>query len=163
MEAQFAVRLQAQVEAIRFGCSKSQLFEMLQIQMLLDIQLEFYGITFKVCREIAYAVQGQLYLLPQQRKKFITLSSREVYKNAWYTIHGISRLAYHKYKAAAFVGRINEMHRDSGITQPQPHTIQVETNFMTIIQENRDRMPNEFRNIERKRVNNLLVLPNALN
>ncbi len=34
---------------------------------------------------------------------------------------------------------------------------------MTIIQENADRMPNEFRNIGKKRVNNLLVLPAALN
>ena len=34
---------------------------------------------------------------------------------------------------------------------------------MTIIQENADRMPNEFRNIGRKRVNNLLVLSSALN
>ena len=34
---------------------------------------------------------------------------------------------------------------------------------MTIIQENVDRMPNEFRNIGQKRVNNLLVLPIALN
>ena len=34
---------------------------------------------------------------------------------------------------------------------------------MTIIQENADRMPNEFRNIGRKQVNNLLVLPSALN
>ena len=34
---------------------------------------------------------------------------------------------------------------------------------MTIIQEKADRMPNEFRNIGRKRVNNLLVLPSALN
>ena len=34
---------------------------------------------------------------------------------------------------------------------------------MTIIQENANRMPNEFRNIGRKQVNNLLVLPSALN
>ena len=34
---------------------------------------------------------------------------------------------------------------------------------MTIIQEKADRMPNEFRNIEKKRANNLLVLPTALN
>ena len=43
------------------------------------------------------------------------------------------------------------------------HTIQVEANFMTIIQENADHMPNEFRNIGRKRVKNFLVLPSVLN
>ena len=55
------------------------------------------------------------------------------------------------------------MHGNSGITRPRPHTIQAEANFMTIIQENADRMPNEFRNIGRKRVNNLFVLPSVLN
>ena len=55
------------------------------------------------------------------------------------------------------------MHRNSGITRLRPHTIQAEANFMTIIQENADRMPNEFRNIGRKQVNNLLVLLSALN
>ena len=55
------------------------------------------------------------------------------------------------------------MHENSGIARPQTHTIQVEKIFMTIIQENADCMPNEFRNIGRKRVNNLLVLPPAFN
>ena len=114
-------------------------------------------------REIAYAVQGQFHSLPERRKKFLTLSGREVCENAWYSIHGISRAAYHKYKAAAFASRVNGMHGNSGITRPRPHTIQAEANFATIIQENVDRMPNEFRNIGRKRVNNLLVLPSALN
>ena len=34
---------------------------------------------------------------------------------------------------------------------------------MTIIEKNENHMPNEFRNIGRKRVNNLLVLSTALN
>ena len=93
----------------------------------------------------------------------MTLCSREVCENAWYTIHGISRSAYHKYKAVALAGRVNRMHWNSGITRPRPHTIQAKANFMTIIQENADRMPNEFRNIGRKRVNNLFVLSSALN
>ena len=129
----------------------------------LALRRKFYGSTFELRREIAYAVQGQLHSLPERRKKFLTLSGREVCENAWYSIHGISRAAYHKYKAAALAGRINEMHGNSGITRPRPHTIQAEANFATIIQENADHMPNEFRNIGRKRVNNLLVLPSALN
>ena len=129
----------------------------------LALRRKFYGSTFEVRREIAYAVQGQLHSLPERRKKFLTLSGREVCENAWYSIHGVSRAAYHKYKAAALAGRVNGKHENSGITQPQPHTIQAEANFATIIQENADRMSNEFRNIGRKRVNNLLVLPSALN
>ena len=129
----------------------------------LALRRKFYGSTFEVRREIAYAVQGQLHSLPERRKKFMTLCSREVCENAWYTIHGVSRSAYHKYKAAALAGRVNGMHGNSRITRPRPHTIQAEANFMTIIQENADRMPNDFKNIGRKRVNNLLVLPSALN
>ena len=129
----------------------------------LALRRKFYGSTFEVRREIAYAVQGQLHSLPERRKRFMTLCSCEVCENAWYTIHGISRSAYHKYKVAALAGRVNGMHGNSGITRPRPHTIKAEANFMSIIQENADRMPNEFRNIGRKRVNNLLVLPSALN
>ena len=129
----------------------------------LALRHKFYGSTFEVCKEIAYAVQGQLHSLPERRKMFMTLCSHEVCENAWYTIHGVSRSAYHKYKAAALSGRVNGMYGNSGITRPRPHTIQAEANFMTIIQENADHMPNEFRNIGRKRVNNLLVLPSALN
>ena len=129
----------------------------------LALRRKFYGSTFELRREIAYAVQGQLHSLPERRKKFLTLSGREVCENAWYSIHGVSRAAYHKYKAAALADRINRMHGNSRITRLRPHTIQAEANFATIIQENADRMPNEFRNIGRKRVNNLLVLPSALN
>ena len=93
----------------------------------------------------------------------MTLCSREVCENAWYSIHGVSRSAYHKYKAVALAGRVNGMHGNFGISRTRPHTIQAEANIMTIIQENADCMPNEFRNIGWKRVNNLLVLPSALN
>ena len=129
----------------------------------LALRRKFYGSIFELRREIAYAVQSQLHSLPERRKKFLTLSGCEVCENAWYSIHGVSRAAYHKYKAAVLVGRINGTHGNSGITRPRPYTIQVEANFATIIQENADCMPNEFRIIARKRVNNLLVLPSALN
>ena len=144
-------------------CCKFRCCQTFSWDDMLALRRKFYGSTFEVHREIAYAVQGQLHSLPERWKKYMTLCSCEVCENAWYTIHGVSRSAYHKYKAAALAGRVNGMHGNSGITWPQPHTIQAEANFMTIIQENADRMPNEFRNIGRKRVNNLLVLPSALN
>ena len=64
------------------------------------------------------AVQGQLHSLPERRKKFLTLSGRKVCENACYSIHGISRAAYHKYKAATLADRVNGMHGNSGITRP---------------------------------------------
>ena len=124
---------------------------------------KFYGNTFEFRWEISYAVQGQLHKLPERRKKFITLSNREICENAWYIIHGVSRSAYHKYKATAHAGRVNGTHRNARIPWPRAHTIQAEANFMTIIQENTNRMPNKFRNIGKKRVNNLLVLSAVLN
>ena len=168
-EAQSSGRNQAQVEAIRFGCSESQFSEEFRCcqtfnwDNTLALRRKFYGSTFEVRKEIAYAVQGQLHSLSEQRKKFLTLSGREVCENTWYSIHGVSRAAYHKYKAVALAGRVNGTHGNSGITRLRPYTIQAEANFATIIQENADRMPNEFRNIGRKRVNNLLVLPSVLN
>ena len=89
----------------------------------LALRRKFYCSTFEVRREIAYAVQGQLHLLPERRKKFMTLCSREVCENAWYKIYGVSRSAYHKYKAVALAGRVNGMHGNSRITRPRPHTI----------------------------------------
>ena len=90
-------------------------------------------------------------------KKFITLCNQEVCENAWYLIHGVSRSAYQEYKAAAIEGRVNGTHGNAGHDRPRAHTIQAEANFTTIINENADRMPNEFRNIGQRRVNNLLV------
>ena len=50
----------------------------------LALRRKFYGSTFELYREIAYAVQGQLHSLPERRKKFLTLSGREVCENAWF-------------------------------------------------------------------------------
>ena len=55
------------------------------------------------------------------------------------------------------------MHGNARIARSQAHTIQAKKNFMTIIQDNADCMPNEFKNIGKKRMNNLLVLSVALN
>ena len=144
-------------------CCKYRCCQTLNWDDTLALKRKFYGSTFKVCREIAYAVQGQLHSLSERRKKFITLSSREICENVWYIIHGVSRWTYHKYKAAALADKVNRMHKNFGIARPQTHTIQAEANFMTIIQDNADRMPNEFEIIKRKQVNNPLVLPVALN
>ena len=84
----------------------------------LALRRKFYGSTFEVRREIAYAVQGQLHSLLERRKKFMTLSSHEVCKNAWYSIHGVSKSAYHKYKAVVLANRVNRMHGNSRITWP---------------------------------------------
>ena len=100
---------------------------------MLALRHKLYGRTFEVCREIAYVVQGQLHLIPERQKKFITLRNREVCENTWYMIHGVSRSTYKKYKAAVLGGRINGMHRNAEIAWPLVHTVQAKANFMTII------------------------------
>ena len=153
-----------EVQKVSFlRCCKYRCTQTFSWEDMLAVRRKFYGSTFEFQKEIVYTVQGQLHELPERGKKFITLSNREVCENTWYIIHGVSRLAYHKYKAATHVGRVNETHGNARIPRPRAHTIQAEANFMTIIQENADCMPNEFKNIGKKQVNNLLVLPAALN
>ena len=115
-------------------CCKFRCCQTFSWDNTLALRGKFYDNTFEVRKEIAYAVQGQLHSLPEQKKKFMTLSSCEVCENASYSIHGVSRAAYHKYKVATLAGGINGMHGNSGIIWLQPHTIQAEANFMTIIQ-----------------------------
>ena len=115
-------------------CCKYRCCQTFRWNDTLALRRKFYSNTFKVHKKIACVVQGQLHSLPKRQKKFITLSSREVCENAWYIIHGVSRTAYHKYKAEALACRINGMHRNSGIARPQAHTIQTEASFLTIIQ-----------------------------
>ena len=108
----FDVQRVSSLRCCRFECCQTFSWD-----DTLILRRKFYGSTFEVRREIAYAVQGQLHSLPERQKKFMTLCSREVCENAWYSIHGVSRSAYHKYKATALAGRVNRMHGNFGITR----------------------------------------------
>jgi hypothetical protein len=101
--------------------------------------------------------------VPGRTKKYITMAGNDVCENVWYIIHGVSRSAYHNYKAVARGGFCNGSDGNTGMSRPRPRTIQAEANLMTIISGNADRMPNEFRCIGGSRVNNVLVLPCTLN
>ena len=63
-------------------CYKFRCFQTFSWDDTLALRRKFYGSTFEVHKEIAYVVQGQLYSLPERRKKFMTLSNREVCENA---------------------------------------------------------------------------------
>ena len=62
-------------------CCKSRCCQSFSWDDTLALRRKFYGNTFEVCREIAYAMQGLLHSLPERRKKFLTLSGREVCEN----------------------------------------------------------------------------------
>ena len=123
----------------------------------------FYLSPFESWWEIVYIVLGQLHSMPKRAKKYITMAGNNIYENAWYIIHGVSRSLYHNYKAAARGGFCNGSHGNIGMSRPRPRTIQAKANLMTIISGNTDRMPNEFRCIGGSQVNNVLVLPCTLN
>jgi hypothetical protein len=127
------------------------------------LRCRFYSSPFETRWEIAYTVQGQLYSVPGKTKKYITMAENDIYKNAWYIIHGVSRSTYHNYKAAVRGRFCNGSYGNTGMSRPRSCTIQAEANLMTIIIGNTDRMPNEFRCIGGSRVNNVLVLPCTLN
>jgi hypothetical protein len=127
------------------------------------IRRKFHGGSFAAKRETGYSVLGQLYDLPGKRKKFITLANRDVYENAWYMIHGLSRSAFFLYKSAARAKSVSGCHGNLGVLRPRTQTIQAEANMMTIINDTADRMPNATREIGQKRVDNLKILPSACN
>jgi hypothetical protein len=127
------------------------------------IRRKFHSGSFAAKRKTGYSVVGQLHDLPRKRKKFITLTNRDVCENAWHIIHGLSRSAFFLYKSAAKAGSISGCHGNLGVLRPRAHTIQAEANMMTIINDTADRMPNSTREIGQKRVDNLKILPSACN
>jgi hypothetical protein len=127
------------------------------------IRKKFHSGSFVARCETGYSVVGQLHDLPGKRKKFITLANRDVCENAWYIIHGLSRSAFFLYKSAAKAGSISGCHGNLGVLRPRAHTIQAKANMMTIINDTADRMPNSTREIGRKRVENLKILPSSCN
>jgi hypothetical protein len=127
------------------------------------IRRKFHSGSFAARRKTGYSVLGQLHDLPGKRKKFITLANRDVCENAWYIIHGLSRLAFFLYKSAAKARSVSGYHGNLGVLRPRAHTIQAKANMMTIINETADRMPNSTREISQKRVDNLKILPSACN
>jgi hypothetical protein len=106
------------------------------------IRRKFHSRSFAARRETGFLVLGQLHDLPGKRKKFITLAIRDVYKNAWYIIHGLSKSAFFLYKSAARTGSVSGYHGNLGVLKPRAHTIQAKANMMTIINDTADRMPN---------------------
>jgi hypothetical protein len=127
------------------------------------IRRKFHSGSFSAKCETGYSVLGQLHDLLGKRKKFITLGNRDVCENAWFIIHGLSRSAFFIYKFAAKAGSVSGCHGNLGVLRPDAHTIRAEANMMTIINKTADRMPNSTREIGKKRMDNLKILPSTCN
>ena len=144
-------------------CCKDRCCQTFRWEDTVRIRRRFYATTFEARREMSFAVQGHLHTVPGKRKLYVTLANVDVCEVAWYIIHGVSKSAYYSYKASARSGRVNGSHGNSGVHRPQIHTIQARAMLTTIVNENADQMPNEFRMIGKKRVAALKVLPSAMN
>jgi len=56
-------------------------------------------------------------------KEWITLKGRKVYPKVWWTIHGIVKATFYKYKELAKVGKQVEVHGNLGSKKPRTHTL----------------------------------------
>jgi hypothetical protein len=130
---------------------------------MVRIQRKFHSGSFAARRETTYSIVGQLHDLPRKHKKFITLANRDVYENAWYIIHGLSRSAFFLYKSAAKAESVSGCRGNLGVLKSRAHSIQTKANMMTIINETVDMMPNLTREIGEKGVDNLKILSLAYN
>jgi hypothetical protein len=90
---------------------------------MVRIRRKFHSWSFAARRETVYSVLGQLHDLPGKHKKFITLANRDVCKNAWYIIHGLSRSTFFLYKSAAKARSVSGCHGNLGVLRPRAHTI----------------------------------------
>ena len=88
------------------------------------IRRKFHSRSYATKRETGYSILEQLYDLPRNRKKFITLANRDVCENARYIIHGLSRSAFFLYKSVAKTRSISECHGNLGVLWPRAYTIQ---------------------------------------
>jgi hypothetical protein len=114
-------------------CYAEKCCQMFDWEDTVRIRRKFHSKSFAVKRETGFSVLGQLHDLPGKRKKFITLANCDVCENAWYIIHGLSRLAFFLYKSAVRAGSVSGCHGNLGVFRPRIHTIHAEANMMTII------------------------------
>ena len=81
-------------------------------------------------------------------KEMITLEGVEVCPTAWWTIHGISRATFYRYKESAKAGKRAEPHGNLGSKKPRKHTLQATATLRTIVENSADQMPHKTKTLE---------------
>ena len=81
-------------------------------------------------------------------KEWITLKGREVCPTAWWTIHGISKATFYRYKDMAKAGKQAEGHGNLELKKPRTHTLQATAMLRTLIVPDADKMPHKTRTLE---------------
>ena len=94
-------------------------------------------------------------------KDCLTLKGREVCPLAWWTIHGISKATFYRYKEMAKAGKQAEGHGNLGSKKPRTHTLQATATLRTLLVSNADKMPHKTRTVESGEKVTAMVLPSA--
>jgi hypothetical protein len=71
----------------------------------------------------------------------ITLEGVDVCLVAWYTIMGVSRATYYRWKVNANNGLRAEHHGNAGTVKPRSHTLQATATLRLMLEQTVDHMP----------------------
>ena len=82
------------------------------------------------------------------RKEMITLESCDVCPNAWYTIMGVSRVTYYRWKVNAKSGVRTDEHGNVGMTKPRIHTLQAMATLRQMLEQSIDHMSHKTSTLE---------------
>jgi hypothetical protein len=67
---------------------------------------------------------------------------------AWYTIMGVSRATYYRWKVNANNGLHAEHHGNAGMVKPRSHTLQATATLRLMLEQTADHMPHRMTTIE---------------
>lgn len=94
-------------------------------------------------------------------KDWITLKGMEVCPTAWWTIHGISKATFYRYKHMARDGKQAEAHGNLGSKKPRTHTLQATATLQMMLVSEADKMPHKSRTLESGEKVPAMVLPSG--
>ncbi len=83
-----------------------------------------------------------------QGRDMITLEGIEVCPTTWYTIMGINRATYYRYKDQARSGMRAEQHGNLGLKKPRTHTLQATATLRILLENSADHMPHKAHTME---------------
>jgi hypothetical protein len=78
----------------------------------------------------------------------ITLEGIDVCPVAWYTIMGVSRATYYRWKVNANNRLRAEHHSNAGMVKPRSHTLQATTTLRLMLEQTANHMPHRTRTLE---------------
>jgi len=94
-------------------------------------------------------------------KEWITLKKIDVCLTAWWTIHGISKATFYRFKCMANAEMEAKAHGNLGLKKPRKQTLQATAMLRNLIVGQANKMPYKSRTFESKEKVSTMVLPSA--